>query len=307
MNKKTLYLLIVILVICILIFSGIKIITHIVKTKKVKELKIKPDKITKFEINNISKKEQLCFIKELEKWKVYSLNQQEEKYDCDENAVKQLLEKFSQIKLTDIVSEDKERQQDFEVDQTSTGIILKIYYKDKPDIPEKSFIIGKSGFDYNHYYFRFFDKQEIYLSKGLEKYSVDKDLTYWRDKTILKLDRENIEKIKYTGTKQTFELIKKDNDWYIVKKSSQTKPDTSKLDSFLNTLCNLVADGFGEEKYWFTKPDFTILIETKNKDLIKLDFSKSDKGWIFVIKNQNKQPFWYVYDYKLNTFRFPEF
>ncbi|MFN3966617.1 MAG: DUF4340 domain-containing protein [Endomicrobiia bacterium] len=175
--RKNVFILSGILVFFILIFGIIKLVQYFKKPAQPR-IEIFPEKITEFTIS--SEKGTYRFKKEFDMWKINN-------YRCDKKLVEDFFEKVKNLKLTDIISENKDKWHEFEVDESS-GI--------KVQLPNVTFLIGKIGHTWNQSYFRFADRNEIWLSKGLERYFIDKSLNDWRDPTILSLDRTESSEIE---------------------------------------------------------------------------------------------------------------
>jgi hypothetical protein len=301
MDKKSLIRLSIILIICIVIFGLIKLV-HILKKPKLESLQIDKTKITKVELIR-PKEGNVTFVKEFDKWKlVVSSADKTYTYSGDTKLVGEVIDKISNIKLSDIISEDKNRFGEFYVD-TSSGITIKVYLEQQ-NKPSKSFIIGKPGYDYSHYYFRYLDRNEIWLSSGLERYVIEQNIDFWRDKTILSVDRTKIEQINivYANKKDNVNILSKGTTWYLLTEDKKERIiEQNKIDGFLNTLCSLRADGFANETEKFNKPDFKIEIKTKDSfDEILISSVTDNKA---LVKKSQLETVFFLYQYTVNNLK----
>lgn len=298
MDKKNLIKLVMVLLVCVCIFALILLFKKLTQHKRI-SLDIKADKITKIEYKN--QKGNYIFTKEFDKWKVSFSTFGP--YPCDSQRIKELTEKLANIKLDDMVSENKERQPEFFVD-ASSGIFVNIYLNNE-NKASKNFILGKSGYDYNHYYFRYPESEKIWLSAGLERYVLEWDIEQWRDKTIVTIQKENIEKIdfKYTDKKvPSFSLLLKDTTWYLLSNGKEEKEiDKTKLDGFFNTISDLKADGFIADKGEIRKPEMLLTIKTKdeNYEILLSSVVESKTS----LKTSKSDTIFYIYTYKADNLK----
>jgi hypothetical protein len=309
MEKKTIIKLITVLVVCVLIFCGIKIIQYISTKTRFTELKLKSDKVTKVEIIKFGTNETYVLTKDMDRWVVAQIAGMNAsitlgiKYPCDPKVMTELVDKISKIKLTDIVSTNKDRYTDYQVDESSFGIIVKVYYKDSTDKPQSAFILGKSGFDYSHFYFRYPDKQEIWLSQGLERYAVDHNMDYWRDKTLVMIDKTTVESVKVSNSNGSpVNLIRKPDGWYATENKTENKVDDAGINSIIDAACAFSGDGFAGPGDKFGSTEFSIQLKTKSGTTEQLLFGSVKDGKRFVKKGSDPT-LYYVYDYRANALK----
>ncbi len=150
-------------------------------------------------------------------------------YPGDSTAIAELLNSLQNLKLGDVISSREEKFNDFEVGEKAIKLILK----GKRNI---AFYLGRYAGDYMHSYLRFVNDKKVYLAKGISKFLLDKKPDDWRDKTILKIGKNLIEKIVIDGE----EIIRQDTLWFYRDKLIEKY----RIENVLNNLSNLRASAF---------------------------------------------------------------
>ena len=239
--------------------------------------------VSKIEI--IRKEKLFVFEKKETLWQIM----QPLEYHADQALMVNLIDSVGSIILETVISTNPQKHRKFQVDQKE-GLGVKFYNKEG----EKTvnFILGKMGTDYLHYYFRFPDKQKVYLSKGLSRYFVDKEIEKWRDKTILALNKDALEEISlvYLGSdkkgqkREEIKVVRKEDKWLL----GEEEVDSNVWDSYLNNLIKLDMDDLvtdsltveDKKEFGLQKPSIQIKIKLKD----------NQKGEILVgNKNEKKQ------------------
>ena len=263
MDKSNIKKLIVILAVCIILFIGIKAGQFIIEQAKIKPVKINQKKLEKIELVIPASSVHYFFVKRTNTW-VGILAGTPVEYLLDAKIVEsQLVSGIANIKLTDIVSENSEKYNQYQVDDTANGVIIKLYYTGNEKQPGEAFIIGKPGFDNSSVYFRYFNKKEIWLAKGIIRQVLENNLDYWREKCIYKADQTQIESVKFAP--KGFELVLKGSDWYVIENGKEEKADSIKVLQYVQGISNFKIDGFPGAAEKFTKPEYSITIKTKDK------------------------------------------
>ena len=282
--RKNIFILCTVLFFLIVLYGIIKIIQQIKKPARPR-IEINPEKVTNFTIS--SEKGIYRFKKEFDEWKI-------EEFKCDKKLIEQFFEKIKNLRLIDIISENKERWQEFEVTETS-GI--------KVEFLNVSFILGKMAYDWSHYYFRFTNKNEIWLSKGLERYFLDKSLNDWRDKTILSINSDEISEIEISSLKNKKKglekmLLSKTSDYWLMNKKE--KIEQEKINTLLNTLSSFYADDFSDEKQL---KNIELVVKIKTIDGKNYEINAGDKKENkYLVKTNITDTLFVVYEYKIENF-----
>lgn len=184
---------------------------------------------------------------------------------ADESAVKPLLEGLTKLTVGAVLSSRPERHTQFQVTEAS-GTTVQVWTRvsTKPartpppsfdpsarlkaqgklrtsgmaEGPHAAFIIGKSAPEGTGVYLRYQGTNEVHLAEGVAPYLLNRAVKDWRDKTILRVNIADIERVQFThspsGLKagpsaalrggsrgkgsETFSLVKTSDTWRVVGK-----------------------------------------------------------------------------------------
>ena len=131
-------------------------------------LKISIDKTSRFEIKDASGEKK--FVKENGAWKV---NESE----ADSEKVKAFFDNLNKAEFKELASKNKSNHQSFDISEDK-GIALTI----AAESGDKTFIIGKSGANYNSFYINIKGGNNIYLFSGSLRNDLTKDIADWQKK-----------------------------------------------------------------------------------------------------------------------------
>lgn len=227
-----------------------------------------------------------------EKWKIAGTKDfylSKESADKITTSIRELL----MAKLS-LVSENKDKKKDFEVDDTGTKVSLK-----KGDKPVAEFIIGKMTNDFSGVFISQNNIDKIYSVKIVAlNFAFSEDNLY--NKAIFAADTNNINKIRFQFPGREFTLEKKGDQWVGTLPKSFAV-NRAKVDSIVNLMSGLSAaeipaqtfKGTGLEKHEIIVQatgagvDNTIIIGSKNdKGLYYAKTGKSDS--IYLISKENR-------------------
>uniref|UniRef100_A0A7C4XL43 DUF4340 domain-containing protein n=1 Tax=candidate division WOR-3 bacterium TaxID=2052148 RepID=A0A7C4XL43_UNCW3 len=202
-------------------------------------------------------------------------------YSADSGLIANLLNGLKELQLGEVISQREDKYRDFEVDEKG----IKLTLKGKKDI---AFYIGKYAGDYLHSYLRFVQDKKVYLARGINKYQVNRSPDDWRDKTVLKLDRNSIAKIAFDEK----EIVKRDTLWFY--KDQQI--ERQKIDNILNLFSNLKANGFCDTAVFQKK--YTIRIFAGSEYILEVG---EKKDYSYLVKLPDKQTIFLVNEYVINS------
>lgn len=131
-------------------------------------LKISIDKTSRFEIKDAAGEKK--FVKENGAWKV---NESE----ADNEKVKAFFDNLNKAEFKELASKNKSNHQSFDISDDK-GIVLTI----ATDSGDKTFIIGKSGANYNSFYINIKSGNNVYLFSGALRNDLTKDIADWQKK-----------------------------------------------------------------------------------------------------------------------------
>jgi hypothetical protein len=205
-------------------------------------------------------------------WKVSKGQLQAE---TDRGLVNSLLGSLELLKPIRLATRKKEKWEEFNVGDK--GIHATVYHAGKKltDV-----VIGKTGFSQggSYTYVRLSDENETYVVEGFLESSFNRTYNDWRNKTIIKLRKEDITKVTYQyPADSSFVLEKRDSAWY----AANAIADKNKVDVLLNQLTfknlNDFQDGFTSSN----PPTITIQINGKLGNLVTIKGWKvADQQWV---------------------------
>jgi hypothetical protein len=152
----------------------------------------------------------------------------------DQKAVDELIDAATEVRLGETVTRRREMHETFEVDEArGTGVSL---YSDSDSI---SFIVGKAvGPDEG--YIRMTGEDAVYLAQNFSRHVLSRGLDHWRDKSILVMTKEDVQRIDFYDSTGAFSLSREEGSWRV----DGADADSTKVERFLATLEGLRADGF---------------------------------------------------------------
>jgi hypothetical protein len=110
-------------------------------------------------------------------------------YPADKDAAKQAFEAVENLEFGNIVSDQKSKQDEFEVGANSVRVAVK-----KGDQTLADFRVGKVS--NGNTLVRLEGKDDVWQAIGSLKYTFDRDTTGWRDKSITTFEEKDVEKIR---------------------------------------------------------------------------------------------------------------
>jgi hypothetical protein len=191
-------------------------------------------------------------------------------YGADEPAVKSAIEKLEGLQWGDVVSSQKDKHREFEVDEEKGVRVVAR----KGGAALADLLVGKTMSGYT--LVRPYGKDEVWQAVGVLKWVYAKDTKGWRDKTILSFERESCEKVEVEGArgKVVAKRIPADKDkktpekWELVESPVKVdKLDESVPGGVLSTLYSLrtfdFADGVTLGDAGLEPPAYKVTAELK--------------------------------------------
>lgn len=204
-------------------------------------------------------------------------------YPGDSSTIAFLINSLKNLKLGEVISRRREKFEDFGVGDRGIKIVLK----GKKEI---GFYIGKYAGDYQNSYLRFDNDDKVYLVEGITRHQFDIKPDDWRDKTIIKLDKNLIEKISIDGK----EVIKKDTLWMYGEKTIEKH----QIDGALNILSNLQAIGFSDTSKFVVRNKVRIFTSGGEFNLEIGD----KQNYNYMVRIADRPTIFLVSEYTVNNF-----
>ncbi|RCK77657.1 MAG: hypothetical protein IGBAC_1966 [Ignavibacteriae bacterium] len=279
MKKTTISLIVIFIVLLAVVYFLIRPEPERTASYDIKDLGLKIDStyISKIEVYRNNKT--IVLEQQSDKWFVTSPI----KYPADEISVTTLLSSASKLKILSLISSNPAKQSVFQVD-SSSGTILNFYDKRGKNI---TFILGKMGPSYMESYLRPINSNEVYLSEGINSWTVNKDVRDWRDKYILKLQKDSIKQIIFETGKELFSILKTENKWYLENDSLES----SKIESILNLLSNLRTEDFVDSSVNLPQAQTKLTVQEKEFNMISLYPIPPDSSKYWVTSSNSQQTF----------------
>jgi hypothetical protein len=216
-------------------------------------------------------------------------------YEADKSAAEAMLEKLARLEFGDMVTEQRSRHSEHEVDD-KTGVHVAVTYGAKT---VADFYLGKVIDSFTM--FRIKDKDQVYQAVGSLRYAFDREVKSWRNRTIINLKPEEARELRVTTSDGTIVFSRPDGKaaWSI--KSAPIKIDqldTSIVNNLVSTFQSLTAFDFADEttsqRAGLDQPVATIVATVKEGKQVALlvgnhegdDYrvQRRDNPQIFVVK-----------------------
>jgi len=243
-------------------------------TAKIDEIKILPSK---------ERTEELRLVREGNLWKVIKGTRQE---PASKSSVKNLLSSLN-MEAQQMVSRKKEKWEEFNVGNNSTHVTV---FNEGNKLAD--FHIGKLGFTQSsgggfggsYTYVRLSDEDQVYSVDGFLEPTFNSTFNDWRDKTLSKLNKEDVIKLSFNYPADSgFVVEKRDSVWY----TAADKVDPSKIENLLNLLAAKYASEFAEDFTPTSLPTATLQIDGKVGNLLRIEAWKKDEAeWILSSSQQ---------------------
>jgi hypothetical protein len=201
-------------------------------------------------------------------------------YRADESAVNSAISRGRKIEVRGVVSSNPEKQALFQVD--SAGTLVKVF---EHGVEKTSFRIGKPGTSFNETYVRREGATDVLVAEGPLAYLFVKTPKDWRDRTILKADREKITSIHYRYGDTTFTVAFVDSVWKI----DAQPASPAVVQNLLGTLSAYLANDFLDSTFTPPGPPAAV-VEVAD---VQIRFYQNKEKNKFLVQT-SRDPQWYV-------------
>jgi hypothetical protein len=202
-------------------------------------------------------------------------------YLADQASVGTLIHDVKSLEIKNVVSNKPEKFPVFQVD-TASGILFSVYEKGTKN---NSILVGKIGASYTDLYVRKLPSNDVDAVDASILYQINRGAKEWRDKTIMKMPKENIKEIKYQYGDTTFMLAYVDSVWMVGKNTVKTED----VNGILGSLSNIQADDFIDTTIQ-PAPKVSALISYAGNQL-RFSFLKAQNKYAVQTSNS---PQWFV-------------
>jgi hypothetical protein len=193
----------------------------------------------------------------------WEVKQDQKTYRTDESQVMSLINQLAGLKIESIVAKSKDRWKDFQVsDSAGTFILVKKGNKTLAHLVLGKFSWKPSNNPYNQQgiinsYVRQAGEEETYTVNGFLQTIVSTDPSVYRDRTMLKFEKEAVTGLQFSYPDSSVSLIRTQDKWTI----NGNLADSVKTDEYLNNLMRLNAISFAQAPLQGVKPLFTLTVQ----------------------------------------------
>jgi hypothetical protein len=169
-------------------------------------------------------------------------------YPADKDSGKDAFEAIEKLEFGSLVTNQKSRHKDFEVDDSAVRVAAK-----KGDKVVADLRVGKVS--NNMTLVRVEGKDEVWQAQGSLKYKFDRDTSGWRDKSITTFEEANVTGLEVKasdGSRIVLARVTPDADAGVAEAGWTVKETTLKIDD----LDKSIADGIVNSMYAFKANDF---------------------------------------------------
>ena len=190
---------------------------------------------------------------------------------ADQARIDQILDTLKTLKKEDIISNNKEKQFEFGINNTSIDLSTK----------DKSWklYLGKN-YSSSQLYVKTNDSEDVFLASNLSSILYPED---YRDLNLHLINDENkVTQIELDDNITKLVLLKKKDKWFIGEK--EAKKD--RVDFLINDLKTLSANDIIKEKQQFPEfSDFTITFKTDKQSVLKSYYKDETNSWVLMNSN----------------------
>ena len=244
------------------------------------------EQIVKIEITATG--ETTTLSKQNDNWLVASMDN----YPADGEGVAELLSKVTEFKNTQRVSNNPEKQSEFEVD--NTGVEAKLI-----DASNKVLVhlfVGKTTPGFLSSYVRPADSNDVYVAQGYLQSVFNKGTRTWKDRTIFSFNKGIVTQFNIISSEETVELrLDAEGTWQMLKPVVAVAK-TTEVDALLTTFSELDTDEFAEAtdelaEYGLDTPQSTISAMLNDGTTATLHVGKEEEGKLYVKRDDKATVF----------------
>ncbi|OGS21645.1 MAG: hypothetical protein A3J83_01415 [Elusimicrobia bacterium RIFOXYA2_FULL_40_6] len=231
-------------------------------------------------------------------WKISEPGKNKGYYNADSKSIEGILKAITEMRFTDIATENPEKWKDVDVD----GLKSIKFVLTGPDNKVFAIYIGKQWLDLERFYSRISGKPQVWFGGNLNVDSLKKSYDVWRSKTLLKIEEGNIRKIIIikiaARPSKIITLINTGSNWENASGSAITREDIKPI---LDKLKDFSASEISLAEKSIKNIQYRVLVELKNGSNAEFLFGRwfqnylligfKDDPTLFVIDEKQLKPF----------------
>jgi len=237
-------------------------------TSKITEVRIQPSK---------EPGKELKLLRKGNNWKILG---DAKEADAEAGTVESMLGVVKNLKAQRMVTRKKEKWETFEVGEASSRVMV---YAGTDKLAD--FRVGKTGFNQGqggglsgaYTYIRLTNENEVYSSEGFIGSHFNRTFNDWRNKTFLKVTREDVAKFEFIYPDSSFVLEKRDSLWFV----NNMKANESKVTQYFSKIRFKNVSEFEEGFTQQGKPLLTIQINGGTGPIATAQaWPKNEEEWV---------------------------
>jgi len=202
-------------------------------------------------------------------------------FEVDSEKISIIWDKLSDASITGPVARNQANHAKFKVAETDG---LKVIFQKGTEEVE-AIIIGKSGSSFGTTYIRQVGDDNVYIINADLSSSFPLEVSYWRNKDIVSVNRDQVDRIDIVTPDYDLTLSKQtDNTWLAEDASRATTTPERIMNSLFSNLAPLQANGFieGDDLVAFNneaKDTRVKVLSGSEEVLAELELVKQDDNW----------------------------
>jgi len=230
----------------------------------------------------------------------WTVTLQDKTYGADTAVITNLLDTIAKLKEDTVASRNPQNFDGFEVTEAKA---VEVRIDDGAEKTLAHFYVGKNGPDIFSTYIRKKDSNTVFLVNSLLKNVFDREMKDWRDKTIVKLNKDDITEYVIEGDMAL--AMKKDEKglWQVIKPEAfPAKKDAAEktISNFAGVKVVDFPDGKLSE-FGLDKPKRMITAVLKDGAKETLLVGKDKNAYQYFVKLQSKDSVYVIEKYELES------
>jgi hypothetical protein len=203
-------------------------------------------------------------------------------YPANATNIGRALQKFGQMTRQAMITSRAERLGEFQLDD-STAVKVTFVQNGAP----QTIVLGKASPSMQTMYARLDGSNEVWEISGNHTSSFKRPLKDWRDKTITKLNMEDIAQLEFKYPDMTVTASKNDTIWHVSDGKNQLDAPKNLAERVTRLLSSMNAVDFVDSlsATAFDAPEMQLIAKLNSGDSIELRLMKKDDQQYYVRKS----------------------
>jgi hypothetical protein len=238
--------------------------------------------------------DQIVLIKDVHQWIVKS---GDESYQADMNIIESLMQNLDQAGVKSVASTSSDNWEEFQIsDDLGTRISFE-----KTDHAANDIVIGK--FDYIQAnnpnpkpysrqpqgemlsYVRVDDEESVYAIDGMIALGLGKTINDYRDKRIINIQKESINKLEFKYTDKPGSQLERQNEKWMF--PDGTAADSALMAKYLNSISRMRGKEFASTKQIPTDENASLTITYDGSKMLDVKMYLPDTSSTYIYSSQN--------------------